>query len=365
MVPSPRPGPAFDLATVIDRLAAAGCVAPEEEAGELVRAGPDRATIERWITRRERGEPLAWIVGSAPFCGRTAARRPRRLRPPPSQRGAGPPRRRPPPGRWAGGRPVHRRGRHRRPHLQRGAVGHRGRHRRRPPRRRLCGRNGVAAVAPIPAAPLRPAAFDVVTAVAPYVPTDELHLLPADVPAGTSLPVASMAAAMGSTSSAGVIGSARRLLRPGDWLLVELGGRQDQELHDALDTAGFTGRHPWFDDDGDLRGIAAQAAAVHRGDLSPPGDRSRCWNDTVRRSPPGCGSTSSGRSACRDARRARRHAGRGCCNAACWRCWSCAAVTSSRPTSAIEALWPVRPPRDPAAALHNHLFRLRRACPTA
>ena len=40
MVPSPRPGRAFDLATVIDRLAAAGCVAPEEEAGELVGPGP-------------------------------------------------------------------------------------------------------------------------------------------------------------------------------------------------------------------------------------------------------------------------------------------------------------------------------------
>jgi predicted ATPase/DNA-binding SARP family transcriptional activator len=31
--------------------------------------------------------------------------------------------------------------------------------------------------------------------------------------------------------------------------------------------------------------------------------------------------------------------------------------------SAIDVLWPVRPPRDPVAALHNHVFRLRRGLP--
>jgi predicted ATPase/DNA-binding SARP family transcriptional activator len=31
--------------------------------------------------------------------------------------------------------------------------------------------------------------------------------------------------------------------------------------------------------------------------------------------------------------------------------------------SAIDALWPAKPPRDPVAALHNHLFRLRRGLP--
>jgi Transcriptional regulatory protein, C terminal len=31
--------------------------------------------------------------------------------------------------------------------------------------------------------------------------------------------------------------------------------------------------------------------------------------------------------------------------------------------AAIDALWPARPPRDPVAALHNHLFRLRRGLP--
>jgi predicted ATPase/DNA-binding SARP family transcriptional activator len=31
--------------------------------------------------------------------------------------------------------------------------------------------------------------------------------------------------------------------------------------------------------------------------------------------------------------------------------------------AAVDALWPVRPPRDPVAALHNHVFRLRRRLP--
>jgi release factor glutamine methyltransferase len=264
VVPSPRPGPAFDLATVIDRLAAAGCVAPEEEAGELVRAGPDRATLERWIERRERGEPLAWIVGAAPFCGRTllvdpGVYVPRRQSEALARRAAGllP----------AGGRAAD---------LCTGAGAIAAHISGEVPSATVVGtdvdaravacarRNGVAAVVAELGSPLRPDAFDVVTAVAPYVPTDELHLLAADVrryePAR---------ALDGGIDGLGIvrraIRSARRLLRAGGWLLVEVGGRQDEELRDALDTAGFTGATSWFDDDGDLRGIAAQAAAVDRG----------------------------------------------------------------------------------------------------
>jgi release factor glutamine methyltransferase len=56
---------------VYDRLAAAGCIAPEEEARELLRAASDERTLEEWIRRRERGEPLAWITGITTFCGRS------------------------------------------------------------------------------------------------------------------------------------------------------------------------------------------------------------------------------------------------------------------------------------------------------
>jgi release factor glutamine methyltransferase len=47
-----------------------GFVAAEEEAEELVAAaGGDRAKLEAMLARRLTGEPLAWITGTAPFCG--------------------------------------------------------------------------------------------------------------------------------------------------------------------------------------------------------------------------------------------------------------------------------------------------------
>ena len=49
---------------------AAGCVAAEEEAHDLLRTAPDPRTLEAWLSRRERGEPLAWITGGLEFCGR-------------------------------------------------------------------------------------------------------------------------------------------------------------------------------------------------------------------------------------------------------------------------------------------------------
>ena len=48
------------------RLERAGFVAAEEEAAELLAAGGD---LEALVARRLTGEPLAWITGTAPFCG--------------------------------------------------------------------------------------------------------------------------------------------------------------------------------------------------------------------------------------------------------------------------------------------------------
>ncbi|MGH8981288.1 MAG: putative protein N(5)-glutamine methyltransferase, partial [Acidimicrobiales bacterium] len=56
-------------ASVSDRLARAGCLAADEEAEELLAAAPDAAALERCVVRRERGEPLAWIIGRITFCG--------------------------------------------------------------------------------------------------------------------------------------------------------------------------------------------------------------------------------------------------------------------------------------------------------
>jgi len=61
---------ALGVDAVAERLAAAGCVAAAEEAAELVAGAPDRTTLERWIGRREAGEPPAWILGTTTFCGR-------------------------------------------------------------------------------------------------------------------------------------------------------------------------------------------------------------------------------------------------------------------------------------------------------
>ncbi|WP_157591958.1 N5-glutamine methyltransferase family protein [Solirubrobacter soli] len=53
-----------------ERLMAGGFVAAEDEAAELweVAAG-DGARLEELVTRRETGEPLAWITGFVDFCG--------------------------------------------------------------------------------------------------------------------------------------------------------------------------------------------------------------------------------------------------------------------------------------------------------
>lgn len=70
----PEPGPPTGTdpelrAALAARLARAGCVAAEEEAAELVRAAGDGTALSTLLTRRLAGEPLAWVTGSARFCG--------------------------------------------------------------------------------------------------------------------------------------------------------------------------------------------------------------------------------------------------------------------------------------------------------
>ncbi|HLM18942.1 MAG TPA: class I SAM-dependent methyltransferase, partial [Acidimicrobiia bacterium] len=55
--------------SVAERLAAAGCVAPDEEARELLHDAPGAAELEARLRRREAGEPLAWITGRMRFGG--------------------------------------------------------------------------------------------------------------------------------------------------------------------------------------------------------------------------------------------------------------------------------------------------------
>jgi len=56
-----------------------------------------------------------------------------------------------------------------------------------------------------------------------------------------------------------IVAAAGRLLRPGGWLLVELGGTQDNALTPLLAASGFGRTDPWWDEHRDLRGLASQA----------------------------------------------------------------------------------------------------------
>jgi release factor glutamine methyltransferase len=119
-------------------------------------------------------------------------------------------------------------------------------------------RNRVPTAVADLAAPVHgPASFDVVTAVAPYVPTDAMRLLPSDVqrhePRG-----ALDGGADGLDVVRRVIAAAAHLLRAGGWLVVEIGGDQDVALAPSLPAAGFDVVAPWRDEDGDLRGLAAR-----------------------------------------------------------------------------------------------------------
>jgi release factor glutamine methyltransferase len=62
-----------------------------------------------------------------------------------------------------------------------------------------------------------------------------------------------------------IVSAAARLLAPGGWLLLEIGGDQDQALAPELAASGFGDVESWRDEDGDLRGVAARALS-RRGD---------------------------------------------------------------------------------------------------
>ncbi len=233
-------------------------MAAEEEADELWSGAPDPQTLERWTRRREAGEPLAWIVGVQRFCGRD-------LR---VHRGVFVPR---PQSEELARRAA-------------AALGHTG-----GPALDVCTgagaiaahlmdavpgatifatdvdaaavrcarANGVRAVQADLAQPFVAGICGVVTAVAPYVPTSALALLPTDVlrfeprraldGGGNGLDVVRR-----------VVASAARVLRPGGHLFVELGGEQAGRLAVELDTGGWNELTSWGDAEGDLRGLSAR-----------------------------------------------------------------------------------------------------------
>jgi release factor glutamine methyltransferase len=210
------------------------------------------------VRRREDGEPLAWITGTMQFCGRPLRVAPGvyvpRIQTEELAR------------RAADVLPAHGRAvdlctgagavaAHLRATVSSAAVVGVD----LDPHAAACARaNGVPTLASDLDAALRaPRRVDVVTAVAPYVPTAMVRLLPSDVQRYEPR-TALDGGADGLDVVRRVITAASRLLRPSGWLLTEVGGDQDAALAAALADAGFDDFTPWHDDDGDLRGVASR-----------------------------------------------------------------------------------------------------------
>jgi release factor glutamine methyltransferase len=242
------------------RLSAAGFLQADAEARELVAAaGGDAAVLDGWLARRLDGEPLAWLTGFTTFLGH-------RMR---VDRGVYVPRPHTEPLARRAVELLPARGcavdlctgsgalavalRHARPHARVVATDS------DPVAVRCAAANGVEVHLGHLDEPVPPdvrGVVDVVVAVVPYVPTDELVFLPRDVrrhePA-TALDGGSH----GTEVLEQVVAGAPALLRPGGRLHLEVGGRQDEGLASALAGAGLDLAGRLVDEEGDLRGVEA------------------------------------------------------------------------------------------------------------
>jgi release factor glutamine methyltransferase len=248
------------------RLREAGFVAADDEARELVDAAHgDDALLEALVARRLRGEPVAWIVGYATFCGR-------RVR---VADGVYVP-------RWQS-EPLARRAVERLPSsgvaldvcTGSGAIAVVLRAERPgatilatelDDRAVECARtNGVDVYAGDLFAPL-PSAFegrvDVIVAVVPYVPTSSLPLLPRD-----TLEFETTLSYDGGDEGVDVlrrvVRESGRFLRPGGALLLEVGGDEADVLRDDLEANEYRDVVILRDDDGDVRALEATRGHVN------------------------------------------------------------------------------------------------------
>jgi release factor glutamine methyltransferase len=246
---------------VVHALVEGGCVAPHEEANALLRASSEgTGPIDELVARRVRGEPLAWIIGWVSFCGIRVGVDPGVYVPRPHTQALA--------RRAASLLPAlgvavdmctgsgavaavlgsaH-------PHATVVATDI-------DPAAVACARNnGVNALEGNLDEPLSPSMrgrVDVMTAVVPYVPTEELHLLPRDVL--TNEPrLALDGGRRGTTLLVRAAEAAARRLRPGGSVLLELGGDQAGEVTTALGDAGLAEIRVHRDDDGQDRAIEAR-----------------------------------------------------------------------------------------------------------
>lgn len=250
-----------DHTPLVQQLAAGGCVAPEEEAAELIRAAAEgSSSLEELVARRLSGEPLAWITGFVQFCGlrvhvdpgvyvprphtQALARRAASLLPP---AGIGV-------DLCTGSGAVA---------VVLGAAGNGATVLATDvdPKAVACARrNGVRALLgsldePLPGS-IR-GRVDVMTAVVPYVPAEELHLLPRDVLARE--PRHALDGGPGGTR---FLQQVARLsadwLAPGGRVLLELGGDQAGAIAEIMAGAGLSEIRVHRDRDGDARTIEGQ-----------------------------------------------------------------------------------------------------------
>jgi release factor glutamine methyltransferase len=250
-----------DRRWIVRALAEGGCVAPCEEANALLRAASEGlGPIEELIARRLRGEPLAWITGSIRFCGGPIRVDPGVFVPRPHTEALA---RRavsllPAEGiavdlcTGSGAVAAVLVAAHPRASVLATDVD--------PVAVACARRNGIRAIVgnldqPLPSW-LR-GRVDVMTAVVPYVPTEELHLLPRDVLA-TEPRGALDGGARGTAVLVQAAEAAARMLRPGGRVLLEIGGHQAGEMVTTLADASFSEILVHRDDDGRDRAIEAR-----------------------------------------------------------------------------------------------------------
>jgi release factor glutamine methyltransferase len=121
-------------------------------------------------------------------------------------------------------------------------------------------KNGVEALAGDLDEPLSPdlhGRVDLITSVVPYVPTEELHLLPRDIRAHEPT-TALDGGPRGMTTLLRIVEVSPRWLRSGGAVLLELGGDQADEVAGAMENVGLTDIQVHRDDDGQARALEAR-----------------------------------------------------------------------------------------------------------